>query len=236
MAGDPASSAEGDKKESVFVRSKTPIFPATNVNNVFTKNIGGALDSTLFNAFLSRHAALESIEAMVTIHGNPYMMSSTNRRPSDTSRRGNTSDEGDVTNVLSNWEYLPGLARVNIYMPRTNDTPSDRESFERERFWYDGYYYIYGIDHKFSDGTFTQNLHLLSLPNESLIDETQNTDVTACGIQEEETGSEGMSAESNDSVQAGKATSKGPKTAEAKGRGLRDIGTTTEGRHYGSNF
>jgi hypothetical protein len=194
--GNPAVSADGEKKPKILIRPKTPIFPATNTNNVYTKNIRGALDSTLYQMHLTRHAALESIEAKVTIHGNPYLMSQTNRRPSDTQRRGNTSDESeDVTNVMQNWEFMPGLAKVNIWMPKTNDTPSDRDTFERERFWYDGHYYIYGIDHKFDDGQFTQDLNLLSLPNQSELDKTQRTNITECG---EETPPEGEETETTE--------------------------------------
>ncbi len=188
---DAAIDSEGETKAPIFVRSKTPIFPATNFNNVHTKNIRGALDSTLFHAFLSRHAALESVEATVTIHGNPYLMSSTNRKPSEADRTGNTSDVNDVTNIMQNWEYMPGLAKVNIFMPATNATPSSTDSFIRERFWWNGFYYIYGIDHKFNDGQFTQNLHLLALPNESLLQEQQVQDITECGVQEKKGAAEG---------------------------------------------
>jgi hypothetical protein len=228
--GDPNVSSDGENRPKILIRKKTPIFPATNVNNVFTKNVRGALDSTLYQAYMSRHAALESVEATVTIHGNPYMMSSTNRKASETQRRGNSS-EPSVSDLMANWEYMPGLAKVNIWMPTSNDTPGDREVFRRERFWYDGYYYIYGIDHKFADGVFTQDLHLISLPNESLIEDKQESDLTPCWLQGEEKGSEGAASESS-----GQSEGEGVNTREAVAAGQIDIGTTTSGRHYGSNF
>jgi len=187
---DKQSSAEEAARPKILIRSKTPIFPATNTSNVFTRNIRGP-DITAFNAALSKHAALESIEANVTIHGNPYLMSQTNRRGSDRTRRGNTSDESDVTKIMQNWDFMPGLVKVNIFMPRTNDTPSSRDVFDRDPFWYKGFYYLFGVDHKFNGGEFTQNLHLLSLPNQSLLDENQAADITECGIQEEQGGEEG---------------------------------------------
>lgn len=178
-------SSSGENKPKILIRTKTPIFPATNVNNVREKNIKGARDSTLFSAMLSRHAALESVEAIVTIHGNPYLMSQTNRRGSDNQRRGNTSDPGDVTKVMQNWESIPALVKINIFMPTSNNTPSSTDRFNTERFWYDGYYYMYGIEHRFSDGQFTQNLQLLALPDQSLLDEQEKTDLTdKCGIVE----------------------------------------------------
>ena len=91
---------------------------------------------------LSKHAALESLEATVTIHGNPYMMSQTNRRGSDRQFQGNNTNSEDElsTRILNNWDFIPGLAKVNIWMPATSDTPSTENRFDRLRFWYDGYY------------------------------------------------------------------------------------------------
>lgn len=201
--GEGSVDSDGKEKEQILIRSKTPIFPSTNVNNVFEKNIRGALDSTLFSAMLSRHAALESVEAMVTIHGNPFLMSQTNRRGSDRQRKGNTSEERDPSRILQNWDFMPGLVKLNIFMPRTTDTPSSTATFTRERFWYNGFYYLYGIDHKFNDGQFTQDLHMVSLPNESLIVEKQLADITECGSDKiekatasEEAGPTGKEAES----------------------------------------
>ncbi len=189
---DAAVDTEGETKAPIFVRSKTPIFPSTNFKNMHTKNIRGALDSSRYHAFLSRHAALESVEANVTIHGNPYLMSSTNRKPSEADRTSNTSDGSeDGQTVMQNWEFMPGLAKINIFMPASSATPSSTSSFIRERFWWNGFYYIYGIDHKFNDGQFTQNLHLLALPNESLLSEKQVQDITICGVQKKKGATEG---------------------------------------------
>ena len=179
-------SAEGEKPKKVIVRSRTPIFPATNVNNVFQKNVRGALDSTLYQAMLSRHAALESVEATATIAGNPFLMSQTNRKASDVDRKKNSNDPGDLSRIMQNWEFMPALAKINIFMPATTDTPSSSSAFRREKFWYDGYYYIYGIDHKFDGGLFTQDLHLLSLPQESLLLDEQQNDISTCGEVESE--------------------------------------------------
>ncbi len=184
---DGTSDTTEPPKPAILIRSKTPIFPATNENNVRTKNIRGALDSTLFQSMLSKHAALESVEAKLTIHGNPYLMSITNRRGADRDRRApvDVNDPTRQATIMQNWDFIPGLCRVNIFMPSTSATPSSSARFDRERFWYDGYYYLYGIDHKFSDGQFTQDLHLLSLPNESLVLEKQETDITECGVDKE---------------------------------------------------
>ena len=143
---------------------------------------------------LSRHAALESVEAIVSIHGNPYLMSQTNRRGSDT-RRGNATDGSDPSVIIQNWDSLPALVKVNIFMPSTNATPSSTSSFQREKFWYDGYFYLYAIDHKFADGQFTQDLHLLALPDESILLEAQNTDMSECGVKNEVGAAGGLSGD-----------------------------------------
>ncbi len=175
--------SKGETEPKILIRSKTPIFPSTNVNNVFEKNIRGALDSTLFSAMLSRHAALESVEAKVTIHGNPYLMSQTNRRGSDRQRRVDPPEKGDPSIILQSWDFIPGLVKLNIFMPATTDTPSSTATFNREQFWYNGYYYLYGINHMFSDGQFTQELHMTSLPNDSFVINNQQADISECGVE-----------------------------------------------------
>lgn len=197
---DDPNANEEDPKPKVLIRAKTPIFPATNENNVRTKNVRGAHDSTLFQAMLTKHAALESVEALITIHGNPYLMSQTNKRGSDRDRRAPV-DENDPTKqatLMQNWDFIPGLVKVNIFMPALNDTPSSEATFVREKFWYDGYYYLYGIDHKFDDGQFRQDLHLLSLPNQSFLEKAQAADITECGVTEESGGQAGSEPSADD--------------------------------------
>ena len=191
---------KGEGENTIVIRSQTPIFPSTRVKDVGVRNTTNPEAGALFQAYLSRHAALENLEANVTIHGNPYLMSRTNRQASDTTRKQNVQgEEGDTENIMENWGAIPGLVKINIFMPATSDTPSSNESFQRERFWYNGYYYLYGIQHKFQEGQFTQDLQLLSLPNESLV-ESQNKEVLdACGVPEQPPEeSEGESGETTD--------------------------------------
>lgn len=176
-------SQDGKNKSKIFIRSKTPIFPATNVNNVRDKNIRGELPMSEYSARLSKHAALESVEAIITIHGNPYLMSQTNRRSSDVI---SAADDRDLSTIIQNWESLPALVKINIFMPASSATPSSTSKFDRVPFWYDGYFYLWGMDHKFANGEFTQDLHILALPSESILEETQKTDITECGIKEDQ--------------------------------------------------
>ncbi len=196
-------SSDGEKKKKIFIRSRTPIFPATNINNVFQKNVQGSADSTLYHAMLTRHAALENVAAVLTIQGNPYLMSQTNRKPSDIQRKKHAGDDPeDFSRIMQHQEFMPAIVKVNIRMPEDSDTPSSTSTFDTRKFWYDGFYKMIAIDHKFSDGQFTQDLHILSLPQESFLFNRQETDISACGEQpkkkeEEEDGPTASEANTN---------------------------------------
>lgn len=182
---------KGDANEDgdiTIVRTRTPIFPATKVKDVLLRNAGNPKDSAIYQSYLSRHAALENLEVKLEIHGNPNLMNQTNRQANERARANIQADDGSAAElVMENWDTVPALAKINIFMPSTNDTPSTSEQFNRERFWYDGYYYIYGVEHRFSEGQFTQELDLLSLPNKSLIEEQNSEDfLELCGGQEKE--------------------------------------------------
>jgi hypothetical protein len=61
----------------------------------------------------------------------------------------------------------PCFAKINVLMPSSAD---DLEAFRTgsdysRNFWYEGYYYIFAIDHEFVDGQFTQTLDMVAVPN-----------------------------------------------------------------------
>ncbi len=180
--GEPESA---ESPPRITIRNRTPIFPSTKVKDILLKNAGNPKDTALFQAYMARQAALESIEANIVITGNPYLLSQTNRSSGDTSNRDRVGggEEARVENVLLNWDTQPGLAKINIYMPAGNDIPSSNSNFELERFWYQGFYYLYAITHKFNEGLFTQELQLLSLINQSAMEEQQSQELEDCGIQ-----------------------------------------------------
>ena len=169
----------------ITIRNRTPIFPSTKVKDILLKNAGNPKDTALFQAYMARQAALESIEANITITGNPYLMSQTNRSSGDTSNRDRVGggEEARIENVLLNWDTQPGLCRLNIFMPAGNDIPSSNSNFELEQFWYQGFYYLYAVTHKFNEGIFTQELQLLSLINQSAMENNSDQELDGCGIQ-----------------------------------------------------
>lgn len=112
-----------------------------------------------FQEALSRHAACETLTAKLRIAGNPYLLDNFNILPSQVGQ--SSSGPG-----IPNWHTLPALCKVNISMPSNNSllgVGGPQSSFQT-KFWYDGYYSILQVEHDFSNGLFTQELELISLP------------------------------------------------------------------------
>lgn len=174
-----------------FLRPYTPIFFSTKFDPKENRNTNDPGKTAEFQALLNRHAALENLEAVVTIHGNPKLLNSTNKAPSEIASRLSAietqANEGDSADdperdVFPYWETAPALLKINIKMP------SDDQSLDySEPFWYEGFYYCYGIQHSFKDGEFTQALNIISLPQSSPTEKTQkDKDETDQGQQADE--------------------------------------------------
>lgn len=135
---------------------------------------------TVGSAFtMAKHASLEVAEATIKIIGNTNLLNSVNRNVMKQSilqfDAFTSSDTGGATSKATNdvginYGNFPFFAKINIFMPASDD---DLALFESKRgdyaqkFWYDGYYYIYGIDHEFDQGEFTQTLHMVAVPTPS---------------------------------------------------------------------
>ena len=141
--------------------------------------------STIQSAYtMNKHASLEVAEASMKIFGNDLFLAAANR----------TTSPGQVMRTVEttgpeyvDWSLFPVFAKVNIKMPRNNDDFSlftgtnqgDSGSTDYATdFWFDGYYYIYGVEHSFEDGVFTQNLKMIGIPKKSAFDSTQSTNGT----------------------------------------------------------
>lgn len=155
--------------DEFLVRPRTPIFPTTDVKDVLSQNVGKPLSTTAFNAALSRHASLEQLQTEMSIRGNPYLLSTTNLPPSQKNDPDNADLEPDERRVLVNWDRVPSLMRVNIRMPENSNNPSGRDAPDLEPFWYDGYYYITRIKHRFAGGEFTQDLVAFSIQSDDAL-------------------------------------------------------------------
>lgn len=168
---------------------QTPVFFGTQLrtpNLLNQQNTSSAIQSAYT---MTKHASLEVAEASMKIIGNEKLLGSTSITTSSEHviRSGgrvpetNTPDSSD----FKDWSIVPAFVKVNIKMPRENDdfalftgqTTGDPEAsgatdYARE-FWFDGYYYAYGIEHSFDQGEFTQNLQMVGIPKKSAFDSTR---------------------------------------------------------------
>lgn len=151
--------------DDLRIRNRTPIFPSTDVKDVLLRNVGDPVQTTNYNAMLSRQASLEQIQTKIVIRGNPYLLSTTNKSDANALPPDGEDVSEQEDQVLRNWWVYPGLAKINIRMPENSETPSGSEQPRLVDFWYKGYYYIFSIEHKFAGGEFTQELNMLSLYN-----------------------------------------------------------------------
>jgi hypothetical protein len=154
-----------------------PIFFSTTMKNLDNTNSKNPKESTEFQTLLNRHAALENLNSKMKIHGNPNLLNSINKTPETYNKISKVnSNDIDGTPAFPYWESVPALAKVNIFMP-TIDTNGIQG---REKFWYDGLYYVFGVTNEFNDGLFTQELDMISIPNSinGESDETYTKDKT----------------------------------------------------------
>jgi hypothetical protein len=177
-----------DKKNII----KRPLFLGTTVNSPLfrdTKFIGA---SASFNTMLTRHAAIETLGVKMKIRGNPQLLADTTQLPEDISTiisdvpqatkksviippNGDPNVVDNLRQIMPQIHKTPAYVKVKIWSPKTWTGSAERTNEElagsfagdySENLWYNGWYYMIQIDNEFSDGTFTQDLELISLPTE----------------------------------------------------------------------
>lgn len=173
-SGAPITS-DGTKTQS---KIKTPIFFSTKDKNALTKHSRAPLSATTFQDRMSRFAALEGLDAKVTITGNPVFLNNLIKLPQEIKDSQSTGTADD--DVARDHGLTPTLCKVNIFMPKNDDLAT----FEPEQFWYRGLYYIFEIENSFDDGIFTQTLDIMSLPVDLGFDKEENTDKDTTEIPE----------------------------------------------------
>lgn len=174
---------------------QTPVFfgkPIKTPNLINTQDASAAIQTAYT---LAKHASIEVSEASMKIIGNDQLLRTTNQSTTagnliegTNNKDVSTSPSGDTSTnaAYNNWSFVPAYAKVNIKMPRNNDDfalftgqqtgtastePTSRDY--AQPFWFDGYYYVYGIDHVFDQGEFTQELRMIGLPKKSAFDATK---------------------------------------------------------------
>lgn len=169
--------------------TRRPLFLGQSVSDSTVRNNRFASSAANYNSILARHAAYENIEARMTIRGNPQLLEETTQLPSYMDPRisldqasasqhpqeirvpddERLSEEERNRNLMSEIHRTPGYVKVNVFMPNSAliDTAEDLHSADfAQNFWYQGWYFLYAINHTFDDGEFTQELEMFSLPTE----------------------------------------------------------------------
>lgn len=150
---------------------KMPIFLSTIMKNLDNTNSKNPKSSTEFQTLLNRQAALENLNSKIKIHGNPNLLNSINQIPLDYVEINRaTPIDAKYAPVFPNWEKIPALAKINIFMP----SPNANDISGREKFWYDGLFYVFGVLNEFSSGIFTQELDMISIP----VEDNKENDLT----------------------------------------------------------
>ena len=173
------------------LRTKTPIFLSSRVEEESIRHVRNPKRAVDFQELMNRHAAIENIEAVCKIHGNPGLLNAVNRMPSDivaiqkdTDTQANKdtniqAEEGIPENqdVFPYWETIPAIVKINIKMPGAYFGGARNSTDYSEPFWYEGFYYCYAIEQIFDGGEFTQQLHMVSIPRNSP-EENQQSEVS----------------------------------------------------------
>lgn len=171
-----------------------PVFFSPQLRGLTTTNTTDPGLSVQAGYNMAKHASLEVAEASMKIVGNPRLYSSVTAtsHPSnvgkdplavEATKTAAGAPKDTPTLQYANfkyWSQLPALAVVNIYMPAHNDDVALMAGTKNgggevspdyaKKFWYDGYYYVYGIENFFDNGEFTQQLLMIAMPNGSLLE------------------------------------------------------------------
>lgn len=185
-----------DGRFSDGMTMQTPVFFGKQIGNpkfINTANSGAAIQSAYT---LAKHASLEVAEAKVRIVGNDRLLHSTNKSTSPEymmTRTGTRSmaetSEAPMEADFRDWTVTPAYVKIKIKMPRDNDdfalftgqvsddqlASTSNADYARD-FWFDGYYYVCGIDHVFDNGEFSQTLDMISIPKVSTIESLKTSD------------------------------------------------------------
>lgn len=186
---------------------QTPVFFGSQIrspNMINSSNAGHSIQSAYT---LSKHSSLEVTDVTMKIIGNAELLGTVNATSSPEYVQGTaTAEQRAVLNKFAqgatgganfaDWSHAPAYAKVRIKMPRENDdfalftgqsTTGDPRTdpgitdYARD-FWFDGYYYVVGIEHTFADGEFTQTLSMLGIPKRTSFEATKSNAATEVNI------------------------------------------------------
>jgi hypothetical protein len=168
-----------------------PVFFGTQIKSANVRDTKD-INNTIQHAYsMTKHASLEALETTIKITGNTQLLGSINRTtdPEFIKARVFQPAKDDGYARFSEWSMSPSFIKVNIKMPRNNNdealftgsqTSEDSDNSSNDYavdFWFQGYYYVYGIDHVFDNGEFFQTLNTIAIPEKGTFSttDTQST-------------------------------------------------------------
>lgn len=160
---------------------KKPLFLGSCAKSVEFRNKRLAAGTQSYHSLMQRHAAVESLNARLVIHGNPQLLNESTLLPKSIvpfnpepvpvvlTQQSERLPEGDRPRAIMPTLYnTPGYVKVNIKMPTLwqEDTGHADFAFPQDfaqDFWYTGWYFVTEIKNVFSEGEFSQELELVAL-------------------------------------------------------------------------
>lgn len=147
------------EKTSYDPDTSDPLIPIIPDNKVVNKSVKNPHAINKFLEAINRFATIETLEASMSIVGNPIFLGSFSTPPSKLVQNNQPSETG----TFKNWHSSPSLCKVNISMPSNNTllgVNEDGTGNFQVPFWYQGLYLIIYVKHSFDMGEFTQQLNM----------------------------------------------------------------------------
>lgn len=135
-----------------------------------------ASDTTPFAEKLKYLAAISSLFCKIQIHGNPDLLGNISNpfrmQPSDSDTVESfikAVQNANTSACAQYWRTQPVFVKLNVFRPKDEATPGGAVSNFINDFWYQGWYQIYSVQHRFSGGQFLQEIDMYAkiddLPN-----------------------------------------------------------------------
>lgn len=158
------TSSTKDKKVEI------PVFFSTNLELPTRRTTTSLENTSMSNYNLIKHSSIEVLDVSMKITGNLTLLNSA--LSSSYPRCGSKQQPANQTDMMD-WGMVPGYAKIKVKMPANSDdiglfAGEYGQSNYAKDFWYDGYYFILGVEHVFDDGEFVQNLEMIGVPNPDL--------------------------------------------------------------------
>lgn len=140
------------------IRSKSMVaMPTLQTTKNTIKNTTNQKELLVMQHAFENSALIDNLMNNVTITGNPGLLNSINRTPSEVCNP--ELQEAADDELFPYWERIPALLKFNIRMPA--DSTDEEYTLP---FWFDSIYFITHVENKFDSGVFTQTLTIKNVP------------------------------------------------------------------------